>query len=368
MVGSRQRSGATPWQYWRMVVIPILWPSVFGTLLLLFANAFGAVATAVALTGSSLNIVPIVLFAQIRATCCTIRTSATQSPSAWWSSPAFPTSSTSGCVCAPKGGRNDGQKFLVLARRCCCRRLFHRAAGGDDGILHAHARRGTYSFDAYRSVFSDQRFAETFSYSVVMALITIVVGALLIVPTAYWVRLRMPYLRPVVEFVTLLPLVVPAIVIVFGYLRLYNSSSVLPLTNSDTGTNILLVFGFMTMSLPYMYRAVDTAMRTIDVAVLTEAAESLGASWTTILFRCIFPNVLTGVLSGAFITFAIAVGEFTMPSLLNRPAFGPYLALIGANKAYEPPALAMIAFAMTWVSIILINITTRLQKGAAGAR
>ena len=122
------------------------------------------------------------------------------------------------------------------------------------------------------------------------------------------------------------------------------------------------------MSLPYMYRAVDTAMRTIDVAVLTEAAESLGAGWITILFRCIFPNVLTGVLSGAFITFAIAVGEFTMPSLLNRPAFGPYLALIGANKAYEPPALAMIAFAMTWVSIILINITTRLQKGAAGAR
>ena len=229
-------------------------------------------------------------------------------------------------------------------------------------------RRGTYSFDAYRSVFADDRFASTFSYSVVMALITIAIGSLLIVPTAYWVRLRMPYLRPVVEFVTLLPLVVPAIVIIFGYLRLYNSSSWLPLTNTDMGSNALLIFGFMTMSLPYMYRAVDTAMRTIDVAVLTEAAESLGAGWITILFRCIFPNVLTGVLSGAFITFAIAVGEFTMPSLLNRPAFGPYLALIGANKAYEPPALAMIAFAMTWVSIILINITTRLQKGAAGAR
>lgn len=58
--------GASTWQYWRRVVIPILWPSVFGTTLLLFANAFGAVATAVALTGSSLNIVPIVLFAQIR--------------------------------------------------------------------------------------------------------------------------------------------------------------------------------------------------------------------------------------------------------------------------------------------------------------
>jgi putative spermidine/putrescine transport system permease protein len=104
----------------------------------------------------------------------------------------------------------------------------------------------------------------------------------------------------------------------------------------------LLVFAFMTLSLPYMYRSVDTSMRAIDVRVLTEAAESLGA-WTTIMFKCIFPNVMSGVLSGAFIAFAIVIGEFTMPSLLNRPAFGPYLQLIGANRAYEPPALAMIA-------------------------
>ncbi|WEZ83047.1 ABC transporter permease subunit [Rhizobium sp. 32-5/1] len=58
--------GATGPQYWRMVAFPILFPSLLGTLALLFANAFGAVATAIALTGSSLNIVPILLFAQIR--------------------------------------------------------------------------------------------------------------------------------------------------------------------------------------------------------------------------------------------------------------------------------------------------------------
>ena len=58
--------GATQWQYWRMVVIPVIWPSFLGTVILLFANAFGAIATAYALTGSSLNIVPIVLYAQIR--------------------------------------------------------------------------------------------------------------------------------------------------------------------------------------------------------------------------------------------------------------------------------------------------------------
>jgi putative spermidine/putrescine transport system permease protein len=58
--------GATPWQFWRYVGLPVLWPNLLGTLSLLFANAFGAIATAYALTGSSLNIVPIVLFAQIR--------------------------------------------------------------------------------------------------------------------------------------------------------------------------------------------------------------------------------------------------------------------------------------------------------------
>jgi len=58
--------GASPWQYWRHVALPVLWPSLLGATILLFANAFGAVATAYALTGSSLNIVPILLYAQIR--------------------------------------------------------------------------------------------------------------------------------------------------------------------------------------------------------------------------------------------------------------------------------------------------------------
>ena len=110
-----------------------------------------------------------------------------------------------------------------------------------------------------------------------MALATIVVGVLLVVPTAYWIRLRLPRLRPLVEFITLMPLVIPAIVIVFGYLRLYNSSSFLPLTASARATDLLLTFGYVTLALPYMYRAVDTGLRAIDVRTLTEAAESLGA-------------------------------------------------------------------------------------------
>ena len=223
-------------------------------------------------------------------------------------------------------------------------------------------RRGVYSFDAYAKVLGDPKFQQTFGYSVTMALVTIVFGMLLIVPTAYWVRLRMPKMRPYIEFITLLPLVIPAIVVVFGYIRLYNTSSWLPLTGTVMGTNLLLMFGYTMLSLPYMYRAVDTGLAAIDVRTLTEAAQSLGAGWTRILFRIILPNVLIAVLSGAFITFAIVLGEFTMAALLNRPAFGPYMQLLGANRAYEPAALAVIAFGITWGCLGLIQLVSRFQK------
>jgi putative spermidine/putrescine transport system permease protein len=227
-------------------------------------------------------------------------------------------------------------------------------------------RRGVYSFDAYASVFQDSRFVESFGYSLFVAAAAILFGILLVVPTAYWIRLKLPRLRPYVEFVTLLPLVIPAIVVVFGYLRLYNSSSWLPFTASARATDLLLIFSYVTLALPYTYRAIDTGLRAIDVRTLTEAAQSLGAGWPTILFRIVLPNVRSGVMSGAFLTLAIVIGEFTIASLLDRPAFGPYLQNIGANKAYEPSALAIIAFAVTWICMGLINVFGR-ARGATAA-
>ncbi len=216
-------------------------------------------------------------------------------------------------------------------------------------------RRGTYSFDAYANVLADPLFRESFTYSIVIALLTILVGVVLVVPAAYFVRLRLPQLRPFVEFVTLLPLIVPPIILVFGYIRMFNSSSMLPLTASRRGTDLLLIFGYAALSLPYMYRAIDTGLRTIDVRTLSEAAMMLGARVPTIIIRIILPNILVAVLSGAFLTFAIVIGEFVMASLLNRPMFGPYMQNVGANKAYEPAALAILAFAITWGCMGLIQ-------------
>lgn len=224
------------------------------------------------------------------------------------------------------------------------------------------ARRGEYSFDAYRNVLADPQFHQTMGYSLILSLATIVFGVLIVTPTAFWVRLKLPHLRPVVEFITLLPLVIPPIVIVFGYIRLFNTSSMLPLTGSARGTDFLLTCGYVTLSLPYMYRAVDTGLRSIDVRSLTEAAQSLGAGWVRILASIILPNVTVAVLSGAFLTFAIVIGEYVMAALLNRPAFGPYMVWTGGNKAYEPAALAVVAFGLTWLAMGLIQLVSRFSR------
>jgi len=232
-------------------------------------------------------------------------------------------------------------------------------------VFSMQMRRDRLTFDAYLSVFSDGRFQQTFSYSLLCAVAAIVLGLVLVVPAAYFVRLRLQWLRPVMEFITLLPLIVPPIILVFGHIKLFNSSSLLPLTNSTLGTDILLVCGYVTLALPYMYRAIDTGLRTIDVQTLSEAATSLGAGPIRTMLQVIFPNIFVAVLSGAFLTFAIVIGEFVLASLLNRPAFGVYMQNVGANRAYEPSALAIISFALTWGAMGVIQLLDRFAPRQA---
>ncbi|HEX2756733.1 MAG TPA: ABC transporter permease [Candidatus Limnocylindrales bacterium] len=225
----------------------------------------------------------------------------------------------------------------------------------------AFSMRSQPLFSAYAVVTDDPQFAATLLYSFVVAIVTIIVSIVLIVPTAFWVRLRLPRLRPYIEFITLLPFVIPPIILVFGLLRSY-SGDPLPLAGSDFGSDVLLVAAYVVLSLPYMYRAVDTGLRAIDVRSLTEASQSLGASWFTILVRVIFPNLRVSILSGAFLTLAIVVGEFTIATFLARPAFGPYIQLLGGNKAYEPAAVSLISFGLTWIAMGLLALIGRQSR------
>ena len=98
---------------------------------------------------------------------------------------------------------------------------------------------------------------------------------------------------------------------------------------------------------------------TLLTSTLSEAAESLGARPVTVLLRVVLPNIRSAVLSGAFLTVAIVLGEFTFASLLDRPAFGPYMQLLGANRAYEPAALSLVAFGLIWVLMVGIGLVGR---------
>jgi putative spermidine/putrescine transport system permease protein len=212
------------------------------------------------------------------------------------------------------------------------------------------ALKGMLSFEAYRSVFADPGFWSSLFFSLQMAALTIVVSTLLIVPTAYWVHLRLPQARPAVEFVTLMPFVVPAVVIAFGLIRTYCCQPFVLVSSP-----LLLAAGYVVLSFPYVYRAADTGLRSMDVRALTEAAQSLGANWLHIFGLVILPNLRVSLLSGAFLTFATVMGEFTLSSLLAWPAFGPYMQYVGVLKAYEPAALAIISFALTWLIMLVMQ-------------
>lgn len=226
----------------------------------------------------------------------------------------------------------------------------------------AFSLRARPALAAYTNTLADPGFVSSLTYSFAIAIITIVVSLAIIVPTAFWVRLRLPWLRPIVEFVTLLPFVIPPVILVFGLIRSY-SAPPFSLTGTDLGSDALLVAAYVVLSFPYMYRAVDSGLRAIDIRTLTEAAQSMGAGWLRIIWAVILPNLRASLLSGAFLTLAIVVGEFTIATFLARPAFGPYLSLLGQDRAYEPAAVSLISFGLTWLAMGVIQVLGRRSPG-----
>lgn len=224
------------------------------------------------------------------------------------------------------------------------------------------AEKDILGFEAYRRLFADSNFLPAFSQSIVNAIAAIVLSLLLIVPTAYWVTLRLPKLRPVIEFITLLPFVIPAVVLVFGLIRLYSRPPLL-MTATYESSRVVLICVYAALSFPYMFRSVDNGLRAMDVRALTEAAQSLGAGWPTILFRVIFPNLRVALLSGALLTFAIVIGELTIALFMAQRTLGPYMADLTRSKVYEPSAMAIVAFAITWAAMGLIQLIGRGEQG-----
>ncbi|WP_328476604.1 ABC transporter permease subunit [Actinoplanes sp. NBC_00393] len=183
------------------------------------------------------------------------------------------------------------------------------------------------------------------------ASLTSLLMLVLLVPTAIWVRLRLPRLRRLVEFLCLLPLTIPAIVLVVGLAPVYAWVNYFL-----GGSSLTLVFAYTVLVLPYAYRAIDAGLSAIDVQTLAEAARSLGASWTTVIWRVVLPNIRSAVLSAAFLTVALVLGEFTIASLLHRTNLQVAIDYLGKSSATMSVAVSLAALLLAFALLLVLSL------------
>jgi putative spermidine/putrescine transport system permease protein len=208
---------------------------------------------------------------------------------------------------------------------------------------------------AYSLIVHDHQFWHTIRVSFVLSLETIAISLLLFVPTVYWVHLKLPRLRPVFGFMALIPFVVPPIILVVGLLDLYKGS---PAWFYDKPYGFLAT-AYVILAFPYMFFALDAGFRSIDLHTLTEASQSLGASWGTTMMRVILPNIRVAALGGSFLTLAIVMGEFTIASLSTFKTFPTFIQFVNETQPYEAAALSLLSFAIVWAAMLALLFVGR---------
>jgi putative spermidine/putrescine transport system permease protein len=223
---------------------------------------------------------------------------------------------------------------------------------------------GGRTWEAWANLVKDPDLNAAIVTSLLLALFTVVLSLVLLVPTMIWVRLRVPQAGRLLEFLCLLPLTIPALVIVVGITTVYQWVTYFL---GDSALN--LTFVYVVLVLPYAYRSLDAALSGIDAPTLAEAARSLGAGWFTVIARVIVPNIWSGVLSAAFITVAVVLGEFTVASLLNYNNMQVVINLLGKSDANTSVAASLAAILLAFVLLLGLSVVggsrRRLGKGGS---
>lgn len=214
-------------------------------------------------------------------------------------------------------------------------------------------------FHWYAEVFNDPKFGSSFWLSVQIAIETVVLSIILLVPTAFWIHLRLPRLRPVMDFVSVLPFVVPPIVLIVGLIPFLQ-----PFTFIYSRPEVL-DFIYVVFAMPFLYRSLDAGLRGINLQTLAEASANCGGSTWSTLIRVVVPNLRGAIIGGSFLTVAIAMGEFTISSLLSFNTFPVYIFDIGVSKSNEAAALAVISLALTWGLMIALYLVGRGSRTTA---
>jgi putative spermidine/putrescine transport system permease protein len=212
---------------------------------------------------------------------------------------------------------------------------------------------GLFSEDAartYRGLFT------AIGNSAVLAIVTVGIVLVLLLPTMILVHIQFPKLKRVLEFICIIPITVPAIVLVVGLAPVY--SVVVKIFGSGAWT---LAFAYGITMLPYAYRAIQSNLDAVPVVTLSEAARSLGASWITVLRMVLLPNLRRGVLAASFISVAVVLGEFTIASLLNRVNLQTALLQVSQSDPYVAVIFAFLALLLVFILLLIIG-----RIGSAG--
>ena len=226
------------------------------------------------------------------------------------------------------------------------------------------AKLGTWSLSAWRQIASYQNtgippLLSAIEITLELAVITCVVTLVLLVPTMIWIRLRVQWLARTVEFLCLLPLTIPAIVLVVGLGPIYNRIQHYSLSA------LMLFWVYVILALPYAYRALAAGLSAIDVTTLAEAARSLGASWFSVIVRVIAPNMWQAILNALLLTAALVLGEFTIAYLLLYTNLQEELYAISRNTPNAgvvfstSTAALLFAFAL----LLILSYVGRRRRG-----
>ncbi len=179
-------------------------------------------------------------------------------------------------------------------------------------------------------------------------------------PTAVYVHLRLPNVRRLLEGITILPIVIPPVVLIVGVLQVAPGFL--------KGTPYLLALEYVILAMPFAYRAIDAGLRALDLKTVVEASNSLGAGWITTMWRVILPNLTTALLSAIVLTVALVLGEFTMASLscTRRSRCGSSQRQTSGQVSV---AASLLALFVTWLFLMAITVIgTRQSRRTGGGR
>jgi putative spermidine/putrescine transport system permease protein len=213
----------------------------------------------------------------------------------------------------------------------------------------------------------DDGFHASLTLSVQYSIVTTILALVVVAPTAYLVELRFQRLRAAIEFVSVLPFVIPPIILAVGLSTVFGINSPINLIASDWAP-VLLCGGYFVLTLPFTFRAIDNALRAVDVKTLSEASASLGAGPVHTFMRVIVPSISLGLVSGALLAFTTAMGEFTLAALLGYPTFPVYLLNVNGFNPRPGEALVLVSFLITWAGVIALAVVARRAPGSTIVR